>query len=68
MELDYNKILEELQESRKSLLTCVPPKGYRELNYDFTSLYPISVNMNISKKNKNIIRKINIKNIFPDIE
>ena len=79
-EVDYNKILEELIESRKnrkSLVTSVAPQGYAgslisggsqgiEPNFDFASLYPSTMTMRFPSKNS--IRKIKIKNIFPDIE
>ena len=79
-EVDYNKILEELIESRKrnSLVTCVAPQGYvgslmsgssqgiHPVNLDFASLYPSTMTMRFPGKNS--IRKRKIKNIFPDIE
>lgn len=82
-EVDYNKILEELIESRKrnSLVTCVAPQGYagslvfggatqgiHSVNHDFASLYPGTSTMTMRFPGKNIIRKRKIKNIFPDIE
>ncbi len=75
-ELDYNKILEELIESRynrKSLMTCVAPQPYagslisggsqgiHPVNLDFTSLYPRTMTMRFTAKN--IIRKRKIQNI-----
>lgn len=80
-EVDYNKILEELIESRKnrkSLVTSVAPQGYagslisgssqgiHPVNLDFASLYPSTMTMRFPSKNS--IRKRKIKNIFPDIE
>ena len=80
-EVDYNKILEELIESRKnrkSLVTSVAPQGYagslvsggsqgiEPLSFDFASLYPSTMTMRFP--GKNIIRKRKIRNIFPDIE
>lgn len=77
-EVDYNKILEELIESRKnrkSLVTAIRPSGVGSLhsggsvglepNFDFASLYPSTMTMFPSK---NSIRKRKIRNIFPDIE
>ena len=76
-EVDYNKILEELIEARKSLVTCVAPQRYAESlfsggsvglepNFDFVSLYPSTMTMRLPGKNN--IRKRKIKNIFTDIE
>ena len=80
-EVDYNKILEELIESRKnrkSLVTSVVPQGYagslisggsqgiHPVNLDYASLYPSTMTMRFPSKNS--IRKRKIKNIFPDIE
>ena len=79
-ELDYNKILEELIESRynrKSLVTCVAPQPYagslisggsqgiHPVNLDFASLYPRTMTMRFPSKN--IIRKRKIQNMFTDI-
>ena len=82
-EVDYNKILEELLESRKnrkSLVTCIAPQGYagslvsgdgsqgiHPLNFDFASLYPRTMSMTFTGP-KNLKRKKKIRNIFPDIE
>ena len=75
-EVDYNKILEELIEARKSRVTSIRPSGVGSLisggsvglepNFDFASLYPSKMTMRFPSKNS--IRKIKIKNIFPDIE
>lgn len=80
-EVDYNKILEELIESRKnrkSLVTSVAPQGYagslisggsqgiHPVNLDYASLYP-RMSMTFPRP-KNLKRKKKIKNIFPDIE
>jgi hypothetical protein len=81
-EVDYNKILEELLESRKNrkgLVTSVAPQGYagslvsggcsqgiEPLSFDFASLYPSTMTMSFPGKNS--IRKRKIRNIFPDIE
>jgi len=74
-EVDYNKILEELIEARKSRVTSIRPSGVGSLisggsvglepNFDFASLYPSTMTRFPSK---NSIRKRKIKNIFPDIE
>jgi len=79
-ELDYNKILEELIESRynrKSLVTCVTPQPYASslisggsqgihpVNLDFAYLYPRTMTMSFPAKN--IIRKRKIQNMFTDI-
>ena len=80
-EVDYNKILEELIDSRKhrkSLVTCVAPQGYAgtlisgssqgiaPIILDYASLYPSTMTMRFPSKNS--IRKRKIRNIFPDIE
>ncbi len=79
-EVDYNKILEELIESRKnrkSLVTSVAPQGYagslisgssqgiHPVNLDFASLYSRTKTMRFPAKN--IIRKRKIQNMFTDI-
>jgi hypothetical protein len=81
-EVDYNKILEELIESRKnrkSLVTSVAPQGYagslvsggsqgiEPINLDFASLYPRTMSMTFPGP-KNLKRKRKIRNMFPDIE
>jgi hypothetical protein len=75
-EVDYNKILEELIESRNnrkapqgyagSLVSGGCSQGIEPLSFDFASLYPSTMTMRFP--GKNIIRKRKIKNIFPDIE
>jgi hypothetical protein len=81
-EVDYNKILEELIESRKnrkSLVTSVAPQGYagslisggsqgiETINLDYASLYPRTMSMTFPGP-KNLKRKKKIRNMFPDIE
>ena len=81
-EVDYNKILEELIESRKnrkSLVTSIAPQGYagslisggsqgiEPIILDYASLYPSTMSMTFPRP-KNLKRKKKIRNIFPDIE
>ena len=76
-EVDYNKILEELIEARKSRVTSIRPsgvgslisggsKGIETIILDYASLYPSTMTMKFPSKNS--IRKRKIRNIFPDIE
>jgi len=74
-EFDYDKILEELMQTRQSIMTSVRPSGTGSLisggssgyvNYDFVSLYPRTMSIKIPSKNGR--RKRKIKNMFPDIE
>lgn len=76
-EVDYNKILEELIEARKSRVTSIRPSGVGSLIsggsqgiepiiLDYASLYPSTMTMRFPSKNS--IRKRKIRNIFPDIE
>lgn len=75
-EFDYDKMLEELMQTRQSIMTSVRPSGTGSLisggssvyvNYDFASLYPSPISMKLGPR-KNVRRKRKIKNIFPDIE
>lgn len=76
-EVDYNKILEELIEARKSRISSIRPSGVGSLiaggsvglepNFDFASLYRSTMSMKLGPR-KSSIRKRKIKNIFPDIE
>jgi hypothetical protein len=74
-EVDYNKILEELIESRNNRkapqgyagsLVSGGSQGIEPINLDYASLYPRTMTMRFP--GKNIIRKGKIRNIFPDIE
>ena len=82
MEVDYNKILEEIYEqrkNRKSLVTCIAPQGYAGwLEFPLVSggsqgIHPLDYaslypsTMTMRFPGKNIIRKRKIRNIFPDV-